>query len=83
MADEVHLSHGQAEEAGETIHLPGPSYQPVLLGFGLTLAVTGLVLFPVLTLGPIRLLGLYISLITLYLWIRDTRREISELPLEH
>ena len=78
MADEVHLSHGQAEEAGETIHLPGPSYQPVLLGFGLTLAVTGLVLFPVLA-----VIGLVISLITLYLWIRDTRREISELPLEH
>jgi hypothetical protein len=78
MADEVHLSDAQAEEAGETIHLPGPSYQPVLLGFGLTLAVTGVVLFPVLA-----VIGLVISLITLYLWIRDTRREISELPLEH
>ena len=78
MADEVHVSDEQAEEAGEAIHLPGPSYQPVLLGFGLTLAVTGLVLFPVLA-----VIGLVISLITLYLWIRDTRREISELPLEH
>ena len=78
MADEVHVSDAQADEAGESIHLPGPSYQPVLLAFGLTLAITGVVLFPI-----VAVIGGVISLVALIGWIRDTRREISELPLEH
>jgi hypothetical protein len=78
MADEVRVSEEQAEEAGEAIHLPGPSYQPVALAFGLTLAITGVVVFP-----PATVIGVVISLVTLYLWIRDTRRDVSELPLEH
>jgi hypothetical protein len=78
MADEVHVSDPQAEDAGEAIHLPGPSYQPVVLAFGLTLAITGVVLFPV-----VAVIGGVIALVALIGWIRDTRREISELPLEH
>jgi hypothetical protein len=77
--DEVRLSaDGRPEEAGEAIHLPGPSYQPVVLAFGLTLAITGVVIFPVVS-----FIGLAIVLVTLFMWIRDTRREVSELPLEH
>ena len=78
MADEVHVSDPAAEEAGEAIHLPGPSYQPVVLAFGLTLAITGVVLFPI-----VAVIGGVIALVALVGWIRDTRREISELPLEH
>jgi hypothetical protein len=78
MADEVRVSDAQADEAGEAIHLPGPSYQPVVLAFGLMLAVTGVVLFP-----AVAVIGAVIVLVTLFMWIRDTRREISELPLEH
>jgi Flp pilus assembly protein TadB len=79
MADEVRVGdEGQPEEAGEAIHLPGPSYQPVALAFGVALVVTGVVLFP-----PAVVIGVVIVLVTLFLWIRDTRREISELPLEH
>jgi hypothetical protein len=78
MADEVRVADSQADEAGEPIHLPGPSYQPVLVAFGLTLAVTGVVLFP-----PVAVIGLIICVIVLYRWIRDMRSEISELPLEH
>jgi len=77
-ADEVHVSDEQADEAGESIHLPGPSYQPVALAFGLTLLITGFVLFPI-----VAVIGGVISLVALISWIRDTRREISELPLEH
>ena len=80
MADEVrvHDAEAEAHEAGEAIHLPAPSYQPVALAFGLTLAITGVVIYV-----PLSIIGLIISLVTLYLWIRDTRRDISELPLEH
>ena len=78
MADEVRVTDAEAEEAGEAIHLPGPSYQPVVLAFGLTLVVTGVVIFPALT-----VIGLVIVLVTLYMWVRDTRRDIRDLPLEH
>jgi hypothetical protein len=75
---EVRVSDPEADEPGEAIHLPGPSYHPVVLAFGVTLAVTGVVLYP-----PACVIGLVITVITLYLWIRDTRRDISDLPLEH
>jgi hypothetical protein len=78
MADEVRVADAQADEPGESIHLPGPSYQPVLLAFGVSLVVTGVVLFPV-----VAVIGGVITLVTLFGWIRDTRREISELPLDH
>jgi hypothetical protein len=78
MADEVRVTDEQAEEAGEAIHLPGPSFQPVVVAFGLMLAVTGVVLYP-----PGAVIGLVIALIAIWRWIRDTRSEISELPLEH
>lgn len=78
MAEEVRVSEAQADEAGESIHLPGPSYQPVVVAFGLTLAVTGAVLFP-----PGAIIGVLITVVALIGWIRDSRREISQLPLEH
>jgi len=78
MADEVRVADAQADEQGEAIHLPGPSFQPVVLAFGLTLAITGVVIFP-----PLTAIGLVIVLVTLWMWIRDTRRDVKELPLEH
>ena len=60
---------------GEEIHLPGPSLQPVLLAFGITLALLGL------TLGPLLLIsGLILSIWVTIRWIADTRRDISHLP---
>jgi hypothetical protein len=64
--------------AGEEIHLPGPSLQPLGLAVGLTLAIVGVTLGPVLWVP-----GVLITLIVLYRWIRDARREMAELPLEH
>jgi len=79
MADDaIHTDGAPAPPAGEPVHLPGPSYLPVLTALGLTLAVTGVVLSWVLT-G----IGLVITVVVVWRWIRDTRRDISELPLEH
>ena len=78
MAEEVRVSGDDAEPAGEAIHLPGPSYQPVLLAAGISLAVIGVVLSPIFI-----VVGLIVTVIVLWRWIRDTRRDISELPLEH
>jgi hypothetical protein len=78
MAEEVRISGDDAEPAGEAIHLPGPSYQPVLLAAGIALSVIGVVISPILI-----VMGVIIFLIVLRRWIRDTREAIADLPLEH
>jgi len=79
MADEtIHPDVEQAPPAGETVHLPGPSYVPVVTAFGLTIAITGVVLSWVLV-G----IGVVITVAALWRWIGDTRRDVSELPLDH
>jgi len=61
--------------AGEHIHLPGPSLQPVLLAFGITLTLVGV------TLGLFIIIsGLIVTVWVIIRWILDTRREMSELP---
>ena len=78
MAEDVHTSGQQAEPAGESIHLPGPSYLPVVLAAGLTLVVTGVVISVIMV-----AIGLVVTVISLVRWIREARSEIAELPLEH
>jgi hypothetical protein len=64
--------------AGDEIHLPGGSIQPVLLTLGITVAIVGVTtnVFMVIA-GALLSVGVIIA------WIRDTRRDIDELPLEH
>jgi hypothetical protein len=78
MAEEIRLPEETVEPRGELIHLPGPSYLPVLTAAGIAVAVAGIViaLFMVV-------LGALVALICVLKWIGETRREISELPLEH
>jgi hypothetical protein len=78
MADEIRLSEAEAEPAGEAVHLPGSSYLPVLTAVGATIAVVGVVISWVLV-----VIGVLIALVAVVRWIRETREEISELPLEH
>ena len=79
MAEGVHdPEHEPAPPPGEAIHLPEPSYLPVLTAFGIALALVGVVISLVIT-G----IGGAIALVAIFLWIRDAREEISELPLEH
>jgi hypothetical protein len=63
---------------GEEIHLPGPSIQPVLLAFGITIAIVGVTTTVFLVIA-----GVILTFAVIAAWIRDTRREIDELPLEH
>lgn len=79
MADEqVHTGGPEAPAAAEAIHLPGPSYLPVTTAFGIALAVCGVVLAL-----PLVVIGLVIALVSIWRWVRETRTEIGELPLEH
>jgi hypothetical protein len=63
--------------AGEEIHLPGPSIQPLLLTVGITMALLGVTIF-----FPFVIAGVILSLWVIVSWVRDTRREMDELPLE-
>jgi hypothetical protein len=76
MADET---NGQAlAQPAEEIHLPEPAYTPVVLAFGVTVIVIGVVLNWVLV-----LIGAIIALVALVRWIRQVREEMADLPLEH
>jgi hypothetical protein len=68
----------EAPPAGEEIHLPGPSLVPLANAVGLALALIGLA-----TSVVVSIVGVVIFLLSLVRWIRDTRRDIDELPLEH
>ncbi|MGH2866189.1 MAG: hypothetical protein ACRDNK_01290 [Solirubrobacteraceae bacterium] len=63
---------------GEEIHLPGPSLIPLMSAIGITLIVVGTTLTLILS-----FVGLIIFLVTTVMWIRDTRRDVSDLPDEH
>jgi hypothetical protein len=78
MPDEVQHHGEDAASAGEAVHLPGPSYLPVLTALGLTLALTGIVINWALV-G----IGVVITLVAVVRWVRETREDIGELPLEH
>jgi hypothetical protein len=78
MAEEVHVSDPSADEPGELVHLPGPTYLPVATAFGLTIAIVGVVLSWIIV-----AIGVLIALVAIVRWIGETRSEISELPLEH
>ncbi len=69
---------GNEPPAGEEIHLPGPSLHPVLLAFGLTVALLGITTSIILLVA-----GSILSITVIALWIRDTRRDIAALPAEH
>ena len=63
---------------GEEIHLPGPSIQPVLLAFAITIAIVGVTTTVFLVIA-----GVILTFAVIVVWIRNTRRDIDELPLEH
>ena len=79
MADEQIQAGGpEAPAAGESIHLPGPSYLPVTTAFGIALADCGVVLAL-----PMVVIGVVIAVVSIWRWVGETRTEIGELPLEH
>lgn len=70
--------HNETPPVGEEIHLPGPSVLPLLVGIGLTMMVVGL------TIGWwMSILGLILFVSTTVVWVRDTRRDIDDLPEDH
>ena len=64
--------------AGEEIHLPGPSAIPLVNAAGITLIVVGTTISRYFI-----AVGIVVFVISTLMWIRDTRREIDDLPEEH
>jgi hypothetical protein len=64
--------------AGEEIHLPGGSLQPLMLTIGITVLLIGVTTSIVLVIA-----GALLSLWTIVRWVQDTRRDISHLPIHH
>jgi hypothetical protein len=67
----------EAPPPGEEIHLPGPSILPVLTALGITLTLIGITTFIELT-----IIGAVLTIWCVVRWIKDTRREVDELPLD-
>jgi len=72
MAEPQGESH--AEDHG-AFHLPPPSIWPAVLALGIALLLTGLILNRL-----VLAVGVVLSLAATVLWVRDARREFSELP---
>jgi hypothetical protein len=64
--------------AGEEIHLPGGSIQPLLLTIGITAALVGVTTTIVLVIA-----GSVLAVLTIVRWIADARRDIEALPVHH
>lgn len=64
--------------AGEEIHLPEGSIQPLLLTLFITATLLGLTFhWSLLTIGLVGTIWVIAA------WIRDARRELNELPVHH
>ena len=64
--------------AGEEIHIPGPSLQPLLLTVGITISLLGVTIW-----WPLSVFGLILTVWVLVVWIREAREEYVHLPLDH
>jgi hypothetical protein len=67
----------KAPPVGEEIHLPGPTILPVLTAVGITLTLVG-----VTTYFELIVVGVLLTVGCVAAWIKDTRREVDELPLD-
>jgi hypothetical protein len=67
-----------APPVGEEVHMPAPSVLPLINAAALAMSIVSLTLSWWLV-GA----GLIVFIGTSVRWIRDVRRDISELPLDH
>ena len=67
-----------APPVGEEVHMPAPSVLPLINAAALALAIVSITLSWYLVAA-----GVIVFLGTSVRWIRDVRRDISELPLDH
>jgi multisubunit Na+/H+ antiporter MnhC subunit len=74
----VSVEEHDVPPAGEEIHLPGPSLLPLLSALAITAMVIGTTISWYLSIA-----GLILFVVTTVRWIRDTSRDIDDLPEDH
>jgi hypothetical protein len=62
---------------GEEVHLPGPTIVPLLTAVGVTLLLVGITTYIELVIA-----GALLTLYCIGRWIRESRKEFDELPLD-
>jgi len=72
------LDYRDVPPAGEEVHMPAPSALPLINAAALAIAIVSITISWWLVAGA----GI-VFLVTTIRWIRDVRRDIDELPLEH
>jgi hypothetical protein len=63
--------------SGEEIHLPGPTIVPLLTAVGIALLLVGIT-----TYIEFVVIGALLTLYCIVRWIRESRAEFDELPLD-
>ena len=64
--------------ASEEIHIPGPTYLPIVVATGIALALVGILISTI-----VFAFGMIVWVVAVIAWIRAARAEIAELPLDH
>jgi Flp pilus assembly protein TadB len=67
-----------APPAGEQVHMPEPSILPLINAAALAIAIVAITLSWVVV-----ALAMIVFVWTTIRWVRDVRRDIAHLPLEH
>ena len=67
-----------APPLGEEVHMPAPSILPLINAAALAIAIVALTISWWVVAG-----AMLVFLGTAVRWVRDVRRDISELPLDH
>jgi hypothetical protein len=75
---ELTESGGRLPQPTEEVHLPDPSYMPVVMAFSVWIFLIGVTVNWIIA-G----FGALIFVIMLVRWVGSARRELRELPLEH
>jgi hypothetical protein len=70
--------HSAAPPAGEEVHMPAPSALPLINAAALALAIVSITISWWLV-GA----AMIVFIATTVRWIRDVKRDIAELPLDH
>ena len=72
------VEHTGAPPVGEEVHMPAPSVLPLINAASLAIAIVAITLSWWIV-GA----AMIVFLATTIRWVRDVRRDIAELPLEH
>jgi hypothetical protein len=67
-----------APPVGEEVHMPAPSALPLINAAALAIAIVALTISWWVVAG-----ALVVFLATAVRWVRDVKRDITELPLDH